>query len=285
MSILWPNDSQYPDRPIGLVSAIVTFGLTVGAAVGLALYGPIFQPAHYHDLADAVTWFGLPNAANVLSNIGFALVAIWGWLTLRPRRASDELRGGWPGYRLFLIGLFLTAFGSAFYHLAPDNFRLIWDRLPIALGFMGLLSAVVAERVSVRAGVRSLTPLLAFGALSVLYWALSGDLRIYLLTQFGAILAVLILASVWRSRYTHGGAVFAAIGLYGLAKVTELYDRTIFESTGGAVSGHTLKHLLAALALYAILWSLERRTTSAVYRSPASPSRSSAPPPQSAPPR
>jgi hypothetical protein len=66
--------------------------------------------------------------ADVFSNAGFALVAIWGWLTLRPWRASDQLRAGWPGYRLFLIGPFLTAFGSGFYHLAPDNARLMSDR-------------------------------------------------------------------------------------------------------------------------------------------------------------
>jgi hypothetical protein len=116
--------------------------ITVGMIVILALHGRIAQPAHYNEFADQSTASGIPHAADVFSNAGFALVAIWGWLTLRPRRASDHLRAGWPGYRLFLIGLFLTAFGSAFYHLAPDNARLIWDRLPIALVCAGLLAGV-----------------------------------------------------------------------------------------------------------------------------------------------
>ena len=116
--------------------------ITVGMIVILALHGRIAQPAHYNEFADRSAAFGIPHAADVFSNAGFALVAIWGWLTLRPRRASDHLRAGWPGYRLFLIGLFLTAFGSAFYHLAPDNIRLIWDRLPIALVCAGLLAGV-----------------------------------------------------------------------------------------------------------------------------------------------
>src|SRR3954453_15762287 len=116
--------------------------ITVGLIVILALHGRIAQPAHYNEFADQSAAFGLPHAADVFSNAGFALVAIWGWLTLRPRRDSEQLRAGWPGYRLFLIGLFLTAFGSAFYHLAPDNARLIWDRLPIALACAGLLVGV-----------------------------------------------------------------------------------------------------------------------------------------------
>ena len=116
--------------------------ITVGMVVILALHGRIAQPAHYNEFADQSAAFGIPHMADVFSNAGFALVAIWGWLTLRPRRASDHLRAGWPGYRLFLIGLFLTAFGSAFYHLAPDNTRLIWDRLPIALVCAGLLAGV-----------------------------------------------------------------------------------------------------------------------------------------------
>ena len=233
---------------------------------------PIVQDQAYHHFADTRGLAGIANAGDVLSNLAFLVVGIMGLLFMRQARerfgTPDEMRAYW-----WLFGAIVaTTFGSAYYHLAPDDDRLVWDRLPIALGFMGLLSAVIAERISVRAGVRLLAPLLVFGALSVLYWAWSGDLRIYLLTQFGAILAVLLIAGVWRSRYTHGPAIFAAIGLYGLAKVVEVYDRAVFDFVGGLVSGHTLKHLLAAAALYVILWSLERRTaapTSAAYRSPA----------------
>src|SRR5689334_24758203 len=110
----------------------------------LAMHGRIAQPAHYHDFADTSAAFGIHHMADVFSNAGFALVAIWGWLALRPHRSSDRLRAGWPGYRLFLIGLLLTAFGSAFFHLAPGNGRLTWDMLPIALAGAGLWSASAA---------------------------------------------------------------------------------------------------------------------------------------------
>ena len=124
--------SILPAQPVKPFLKYVPMIATVGIALILAVYGRIAQPLHYNEFADGSAAFGIHHAADVLSNAGFALVAIWGWLTLRPQRNSDPLRAGWPGYRLFLIGLFLTAFRSGFYHLAPDNARLIWDRLPIA---------------------------------------------------------------------------------------------------------------------------------------------------------
>jgi hypothetical protein len=174
--------------------------ITISLIALLALHGRIAQPAHYHDFADHSAASGIPHAADVLSNAGFALVAIWGWLTLRPHRASDQLRAGWPGYRLFLIGLFLTAFGSAYYHLAPDNARLIWDRLPIALVCAGLLAGV---RGDIKGGSNSGIDVIALAltaVASVAWWAITerngaGDLRPYLLLQGLA----LILIPLWQA--------------------------------------------------------------------------------------
>src|SRR5471030_1580202 len=111
----------------------------------MLLHGPIAQLDHYHEFADTRTLFGLPNAADVLSNAGFALVGLWGFVALRGRRHHPTLKVAWPGYRVFLAAIILTAFDSSFYHLAPDNDRLLWDRLPIALACAGLLAAVHAE--------------------------------------------------------------------------------------------------------------------------------------------
>ena len=38
------------------------------------------------------------------------------------------------------------------------------------------------------------------------------------------------------------------LAFYGLAKLLETFDRQIFALDGGLVSGHTLKHLAAAMA-------------------------------------
>ena len=168
----------------------------------------------------------------MLSNAGFALVAIWGWLTLRPRRASDPLRAGWPGYRLFLIGLFLTAFGSAFYHLAPDNISLIWDRLPIALVCAGLIAGV---RGDIQGGSKrgSDVIVLALAAVaSVAWWAITerngaGDLRPYLLLQGLTLILIPLWQAIYRAPRTDRIAFGAAMALYVLAKLAEVFDHEI----------------------------------------------------------
>jgi hypothetical protein len=48
----------------------------------------------------------------------------------------------------------------------------------------------------------------------------------------------------------------ALIGLYALAKLLELGDEAVFRATAGAVSGHSLKHLVAALAAWPVIAAL-----------------------------
>src|SRR3954447_1178758 len=216
--------------------------ITVGMIVILALHGRIAQPAHYNEFADQSATSGIPHAADVLSNAGFALVAIWGWLTLRPRRASEHLRAGWPGYRLFLIGLFLTAFGSAFYHLAPDNARLVWDRLPIALVCAGLLSGVRGDINGSSNGWEAIVLALAAVA-SVAWWAITDrfgadDLRPYLLLQGLALILIPLWQAIHRAPRPDRIAFAAAMALYVLAKLAEVLDHEI-ATTLGVVSGHT----------------------------------------------
>jgi hypothetical protein len=237
--------------------------ITVGMIVILALHGPIAQPAHYHDFADQSVASGIPHAADVLSNAGFALVAIWGWLKLWPRRASDRLRAGWPGYRLFLIGLFLTAFGSAFYHLAPDNARLVWDRLPIALVCAGLLAGVRGDVKGGSTGDIEVIVLALYAVASVAWWAITdsmgaGDLRPYLLLQGLPLILIPLWQAIYRCPRTDRIAFAAAMGLYIVAKVAELLDHEIAVAFG-FVSGHTLKHLIATAAAAAVVWGLSKR--------------------------
>jgi hypothetical protein len=242
--------------------------ITVGAIVISALHGRIAQPLHYNEFADQSSLSGIPHAADVLSNMGFALVAIWGWLTLRPHRTSEQLRAGWPGYRLFLIGLFLTAFGSAWYHLAPDNIRLIWDRLPIALACAGLLVGVRGDtqhgsRTDIEAIVLGL-----FAVASVAWWAFTDangadDLRPYLLLQGLPLVLIPLWQAIYRAPRTDRIAFAAAMGFYVLAKVAEVLDHEIANALG-FVSGHTLKHLIATMATAAIVWGLTRRCSARI---------------------
>ena len=119
--------------------------VTLLLAAAALFHGPIHQPDGYHDFADQSLVWGVPHFCDVTSNLGFALAAFWGWLRMAPAADHDDLRHGWAGYRLFLGGLFLTALGSTWYHLAPDNARLVWDRLPIALACAGLLAGVLGD--------------------------------------------------------------------------------------------------------------------------------------------
>jgi len=61
-----------------------------------------------------------------------------------------------------------------------------------------------------------------------------------------------------RSRYTEGAAIFALAAAYGIAKLLEVHDREVY-AFGHVLSGHTLKHLVAAMGVYLLLLSLRRR--------------------------
>jgi hypothetical protein len=221
-------------------------------AAAMLAHGPIAQLAHYHEFADTRGVLGIPNAGDVLSNAGFALVGLWGLAALWPHRADPDFARAWPGYTLFLAAIVLTAFGSSFYHLAPDNARLVWDRMPIALACAGLLAAVDAETRDT-AQPRWLPVVLALaGVASVLWWSVTeaggvGDLRPYLLLQA----APLVLIPLWQAN--HGTpraeriAFGVAIALYAGAKAAELADHAIFDALG-FMSGHTIKHLLSIAA-------------------------------------
>jgi hypothetical protein len=253
--------------------------LIIAGGVGAALhrYGRIPQPEAYHHFADVRTYRGIPNAWNVLSNIPFLLV---GWLglaflrrgpTLNPdgpfrpgaHTAFESLRER-PAYVLFFAGVFFTAFGSAYYHLAPSTNRLFWDRLPMAVAFTALFAAVIAERISIYWSRMLLIPLVFAGIGSVVAWRLSeqsgaSDLRAYLFVQIFPLLAFPLMIALFRARYSRGLELLVVAGVYGVAKVFEQFDVKVWELTGGQVSGHSIKHVVAAIASFLVLDMLRKR--------------------------
>ena len=236
--------------------------VTVLLAAAALVHGPIVQPAGYHDFADQEVVFGIPHFADVISNVGFALVAVWGWLKLAPASRDPDLRSGHAGYRLFLVGLFLTALGSSWYHLAPDNARLVWDRLPIALACGGLLAGVRGDVLHRESG--KLAAWLALAAIaSVAWWYFTdlsgtGDLRPYLLLQGLPILLIPLWQWIYKAPAADRLAFGGALALYVVAKLAELGDHQI-AALLGAASGHTLKHLLATAAALLIVGRLAYR--------------------------
>jgi hypothetical protein len=239
--------------------------LATAAALGIIafLLPPIPQPLSYHNFADHRPWLGIPNFGDAMSNLPFAIVGILGLAALFDRRKINFRHSAerWP-YLVMFIGLILTAAGSGYYHLAPDNARLVWDRIPIMIAMMALVAAVIAERANLHAGLALLPILEITGIASVLAWRNSevtghGDLRFYAFMQVYAILVLLVMLLV-RSRYTRSSDFGIVVGLYVLAKILEECDRQVF-AIGHIVSGHTLKHLAAAAASYWILRMLQKR--------------------------
>src|SRR6266550_4603894 len=234
-------------------------GVALGIGVLMFRLPPVPQPASYHQFADQRPLLGIPNFGNVASNLPFAIVGLCGlWFLLKPdklKNAFIDSRERRP-YVVAFLGLLLTAFGSAYYHLAPSNARLVWDRLPMTIVFGALIAIVVMERISVEAGLKLLPFLVAIAAGSVLQWYRDelhghGDLRVYAAVQLYAAL-VLLIALLLKPRCSRSADFAVVFGFYLLAKIFETADRFVF-AYGHVVSGHSLKHLAAAAAGYWIL--------------------------------
>jgi len=239
-------------------------GLAVVIGIAAILVPRVDLPPAYHHFADQRRWLGIPNFGDVASNVVFLLAGVGGlaFFVRHPNQQSfEDPRERWP-YVFVFLGLILTAFGSAYYHLAPDDSRLVWDRLPMTIVFMPLVSTLIAERANLKLGLYLLPLLIVVGIASVIHWRWTvllgaGDLRFYGAVQLYAVLA-LFAALLLPARYTRGSDLLVVAGFYALAKVCETADREIY-SVGHIVSGHTLKHLAAGLAGLWILRMLQKR--------------------------
>ena len=219
--------------------------------------GRIPQNPAFHEFCDTRSFIGIPNALNVLSNLAFLVVGALGlsWLYHRPHSIDWQLA---PAYAVFFAGLVATAFGSGYYHWAPNNEALFWDRLPIAVAFMALFATVLAERISLVL-TRAWIPLTFMGAASVVLWQLTDDLRLYGLVQFLPIVLIPVMLCLFPARWTGGWHLMAAIGAYMIGKLFEDGDQRLFALLGQTVSGHTSKHLIAAFGAWLVYRMLTQR--------------------------
>jgi hypothetical protein len=241
-------------------------GLTVLAFAAAWLIPAVPQPLAYHGFADHRGAFGVQNFFDVVSNGGFLVVGLVGLVVTLSRRARFEFDvERWP-YAIFFVGILLTAAGSAYYHLDPDNETLFWDRLPMTIAFMALVASQVVDRIDIRAGLALLAPMLVLGVASVIYWRVTeragaGNVVPYGVLQAYSVVVLLLMALLTPSRYTRGRDVFWVFGWYVLSKILEALDAQVLEF-GDVVSGHTLKHLAAAMSGVAVISMLARRELS-----------------------
>ncbi len=229
--------------------------VVVGALALMLMMQPIAQNPDYHDFADRRAFFSIPNFFDVISNIPFLFVGIAGILACHRSRLMSYR----PAWITFFTGVAIVSAGSAWYHLNPTNDTLVWDRLPMTIALMGLLAALLAEYVHVRLGRILLVPAILAGLFSVIYWQRFDDLRFYVWIQFMPLLIIPVLMTLFRPSYSRQWLLPVALSCYMLAKAAEYYDREVFAFSQSLISGHTLKHLLAASGCYAVLMMLKTR--------------------------
>jgi hypothetical protein len=240
--------------------------VAVGVSSGLFLaWPPIPQDPAYHDFADRRTLLGIPHAGDVLGNAALVLAGLVGLRAVRRAVPAGLAAGDALAQRVAFLGVFLTGFGSAWYHWRPDASSLLWDRLPMALTSGALLSIVVAEFVSSRAGRLLLLPAVGVALGSVISWHLgesrgAGDLRAYGIVQFLPALALVLMLTLARSRYACSLGWWGVLAWFAASKTAEALDRPIYELTG-LVSGHNAKHVLAGVAVWAWSRMLVRRAS------------------------
>ena len=223
----------------------------------MMFFGKIEQTQSYHNFADNRTFFGIPNFFDTVSNLLFSFVGMTGsWFVYKNVR--KEARYSW--LTLF-AGVTLVSFGSGYYHWNPNDSTLVWDRLPLIMGFMGLFSALLTEFINPKLEKFLLVPAVLLGALSVLYWHYVGDLRFYIWLQAVTLLAITAVIIMYQGRFTLRRYLLYTFGFYILSKFAEFSDRTIYSATNNILSGHTLKHILAALAVFSVYLMLKRRDT------------------------
>jgi hypothetical protein len=233
----------------------------VGLAMLLPLLffglAPVLQPAAYHDLADQRSILGIAHFWSVISNLPFLVVGLMGLQLLR--RRQEEAAAGWA---TVFAGTALVAFGSTWYHWAPDNTTLIWDRIPIGIAFMGFLTALLVEHLpaeGARVARLLLAPLVVFSAWTISWWHTSGDLSLWIWVQAAPMLAVVLVLTLLPGRYSHRHYLGYALACYVAAKLFELSDVQLMRWSGELISGHTLKHLAAAAGVWCFYVMLRER--------------------------
>ena len=239
---------------------VILILLTILVTGAVFMAGAIPESGAYHDFADKRSLWGIPNFLNVISNLPFLLVGTFGLVRVAGTSAPRPIP---VIYGVMFAGVLLTGLGSAWYHLKPDNNSLVYDRIPMTIVFMSLLSATLSEFVHPRLGAFLLGPLLFIGVGSVLWWHYTelreaGDLRLYILVQYYPMLLIPLILFLFPSGgYGKGTSQLARVVVwYFIAKACDLCDRPIYSFTG-FISGHSLKHLAAAVATLYLVRSFQ----------------------------
>lgn len=260
--MVWLNLSG-PFMNLKLTVLVSALGLLV---LFFLLTDPIAQSLAYHQFSDQNRWLGVPNFWNVLSNLPFFLAGGLGMSSLAKRKLNikNDTR---MMYWVFFSGVFLVGFGSSWYHLNPNNQTLLWDRLPMTLAFMAFFAIIITEHVDRKLGRLWFKPLVGIGITSIVYWQYTeslgqGDLRLYGLVQFLPLLLIPLIFWLRPKPYSHIHLMWWFLAWYVIAKILETFDPQIFTALR-IISGHSLKHVAAALGVLVYWRCLQLRKANA----------------------
>lgn len=230
-----------------LLSVFLFFGL------GLLITGPIYQDQEYHKFIDQRKIFEIPNFFDVTSNLFFLIVGIYGIsISIKNNSSIKKL------WVIFFIAICCIAPGSSYYHWQPNNETLVWDRLPMSIGFMALYIIILVEH-QFKSLEKCFWPAVCFGAASVILWATTGDLRIYIWVQYSSFITIPLVLFLYSSTYTHKNFYLITLVCYFTAKIFEYYDKPFYRLTDCLISGHSLKHIIASLGIFFLVLMLKIR--------------------------
>jgi thiamine transporter ThiT len=243
-----------------MLAALAVLGTLWGSELAqlmhlqLNAHGHTHLYAHGHPFIDARVLWGIPNALDVLSNLAFIPMGLWGLWSLH--RAPDVQRATRQSASVFFIGLLLTCLSSSAYHWAPSVWGLALDRAGMAVAFAGVLGLAVAERVSLRAAPWVWGSVGVAGLLAILLNYTTGAIAPWAIVQFGGMAVVLWAAVQPKQAGALGVRWSVLIAIYVVAKLFELGDESVFKATGDLMSGHSLKHIVASLAALPVINAL-----------------------------
>lgn len=247
-------------KKTGFIIILIIAFLSV---IGVMMLGPVSQNPEYHIFTDQRTFFGIPNAWNVLSNLPFIIFGFFGLNSILRSHKMKLINEKKTAYIMFFAGVSMIAVGSGYYHLSPGNDTLVWDRLPMTIAFMALLSIIISEFTNSHMNKYTLWPFIFIGIFSVVYWHITerqgeGDLRLYILVQFFPMLAIPVILLFFKSKFNNVSGYWLLFCSYIFAKIFEYFDEAI-QDILVLFSGHTLKHLTAALGIFFLLKSYNNR--------------------------
>jgi hypothetical protein len=237
-------------------AALVAILTSIAFTVVFIFIGPIQQDESYHHFADTINIIHIHNFWNVVSNIGFVLTGLYGFVVIKKHQINTAIN-----YVLF-AGIILTGIGSAYYHFAPNNTTLVWDRLPMTIVFTTFFAQLYSWYICHKTGKIIWASSLVLGIVSVFYWQYTesihqGDLRLYALVQYLPMLLLLVILAFHYKAFSFLLQPFSMVMLfYIIAKLFEHFDKIIFENTQ-LIGGHPFKHIAASIASLYIVKMIE----------------------------